>query len=66
MISKPCPQRPELDFLIQKAIKAYKTLSPEAKKEQNKQQRISWVYENLSLSNPDITREMIEELVENE
>jgi hypothetical protein len=29
-----------------------------------RQQRISWVYGNLALSNPSITREMVEEAAE--
>lgn len=61
MMSKPCPLRPELDGLLQKAKKAWEEMSPDQKRELHRAQRISWVYGNLALSNPDITREMVEE-----
>ena len=73
-ISDPCParsaqkegpiERPELDALIRESIAAYDAMTPEQKKEMHRQQRISWVYGNLALSNPSITREMVEKAAE--
>ncbi len=56
--------RPELDELLRKAVEAFNSLSPKEKKEHLRLQRISWVYGNLALSNPDITREMVEKAAE--
>ena len=64
--SKPCPKRPELDKLIEQAKLAFKVMSLEQKLKLRKEQRISWVYGNLSLSNPNITRKIIEERAEEE
>ncbi len=60
MQSCPSPPRPDLDVLIKKSIQAFEALPPEEKKKHLKEQRISWVYGNLSLDNPHITREMVE------
>ena len=53
--------RPELDELIKKSIAAFNAMTPTEKEEYRRQQRISWVYGNLVIDNPKITREMIEE-----
>lgn len=64
MLNKPIPKRDNLDKLIKEAAEVFSKLSPEQKKEVLRQQRISWVYGNLSLDNPDITREMVEKAAE--
>lgn len=58
------PVRSELDALIRESVAAYNAMTPEAKREMHRQQRISWVYGNLALSNPSITREMVEKAAE--
>lgn len=58
------PPRPELDELIRKSIAEYEAMTPEQKKAMHRAQRISWVYGNLALSNPSITREMVEKAAE--
>lgn len=62
---KESKERPELDDLLKKATEAFIKMSPEQKKELARQQRISWVYGNLALDNPSITREMVEKAAEN-
>lgn len=62
---KESKERPELDNLLKKATEAFIKMSPEQKKELARQQRISWVYGNLALDNPSITREMVEKAAEN-
>jgi len=64
MFKDPSVKRPELDALIARAKEAYNAMTPEQKKEMHRQQRISWVYGNLALSNPSITREMVEKAAE--
>ncbi len=61
MMSRPTPVRPDLDELIRRSIEAFNALPPEEKRKHRHAQRISWVYGNVALSNPDITREMVEE-----
>lgn len=58
-------ERPDLDALLKKSIAAYNAMTPEQKRELHRQQRISWVYGNLALDNPNITREMVEKAAEN-
>jgi hypothetical protein len=66
MTSKPTPKRPDLDALIKESIKAFAAMSPEQKREHLRAQRISWVYGNISLANPSITREMVEKIAKEE
>jgi len=61
MMSKPTPPRPDLDELIRRSIEVFDALPPEEKRKHRHAQRVSWVYGNLALSNPNITREMVEE-----
>lgn len=56
--------RSDLNELIQKSIAAYNAMTLEEKKELHRKQRISWVYGNLVLDNPHITREMVEKAAE--
>jgi hypothetical protein len=60
-LQTPGLKRAALDVLIKTAMEAFNALSPEAQKQHRHAQRISWVYGNLALSNPSITREMVEE-----
>ena len=60
--SKP---RPDLDDLIKRSMTAFDALPPEGKRRHRAAQRVSWVYGNLSLDNPHITREMVEKAAEN-
>jgi hypothetical protein len=57
----PLDPPPKLDELIRRSIEAFDALPPEEKQKHRRAQRISWVYGNLALSNPNITREMVEE-----
>lgn len=52
--------RPDLDALLARSIAAFEALSDDEKREMRRAQRISWVYGNLALNNPSITREMVE------
>ena len=60
-MSKPPPARPDLDELVRRSIEAFNALPPEERRRHRHAQRISWVYGNVALSNPDVTREMVEE-----
>ena len=60
-MSKPTPARPDLDELVRRSIEAFNALPPEERRRHRHAQRISWVYGNVALSNPDVTREMVEE-----
>jgi hypothetical protein len=66
MISKPTPRRDDLQALIRRSIEAFNALPPEEQRKHRREQRISWVYGNLSIDNPRITREMVEKAVEEE
>ena len=50
--------------LMKKAIAAFEALPPEEKIRHNHEQRISWVYGNLSLDNPTITKEIVKKAAE--
>lgn len=56
--------RPDLDKLIKESIENFNNLSPEEKRKHLHQQKISWVYGNLVIENPNITREMVEKAAE--
>lgn len=53
--------RPELDALVKRSIEAFNSMTPEQKTEHLRQQKISWVYGELAIDNPNITREQIEQ-----
>ena len=55
----------KLDKLLQKSIAAFNALPKEEQLEKLRQQRISWVYGNIALDNPNITREMVDEAAKN-
>lgn len=64
MFKNPPVENSELDGLIRRAKEAYNAMTPAQKREMHRAQRISWVYGNLALSNPDITREIVEKAAE--
>lgn len=62
--SKPCPARPDLHAMVQRAVAAFEALTPEQQAEHRAEQRRSWVIGELMLSNPDMTRERAEAMVD--
>ncbi len=56
--------RPELDALIKQYRETVAKMTPDEKKAMLRKRRISWVYGNLALDNPNITREMVEKAAE--
>lgn len=53
-----------LDEKLKASVAEVKAMTPEARREMFRQQRISWVYGNLAIDNPNITREQIERAAE--
>lgn len=62
--SAPCPERHDLHALVQRAVAAFEALTPEQQAEHRAVQRRSWVIGELMLSNPDMTRERAEQIVD--
>ncbi len=60
MMSKPIPLNPELAKLLEESVDTYNNMSPEEKAKLHRAQAISWVYGNLAIENPAITREQVE------
>lgn len=58
LVLKPAPDRPELAELLRKA--AATSMTPA----QEREQRISFVYGNIGMSNPSVTRQMVEDVVD--
>jgi len=56
----------ELEILIKASIATFNAMPPAERREHLRAQRISWVYGNLAISNPNITREMVEQAAEKE
>ena len=56
--------RPDLDALIARSVAAVAAMPPAERKDMHRLQRISWVYGNLAIDNPSITREMVEKAAE--
>lgn len=54
-----------LPQLLKLSVAAFDALTPEQQKEKLRQQRINWVHGNVSIANPEITREMVEEAAKN-
>ncbi len=46
--------------LAAEAIARFNALSPEEQRAKRRARAISWAYGNAALSNPDVTREMVE------
>lgn len=53
---------PSLDDLLQRAVKAFNTLTPEQQREHRVAQRKSWVVGEMLLSNPEMTRTVAENI----
>ena len=62
--SRPCPARPDLHALVQKAMAAFEALTPEQQRAHRAEQRRSWVIGNMLLDHPDMTRERAEQIVD--
>lgn len=60
----PCPERPGLQALIEKAKKFWDSLSDEQKREHLRAQRRSWVIGEMLLEHPEMTRENVEWVVD--
>lgn len=58
------PEDENLNFLIQEFKVRYAALSPESKHAFDREQRINWVYSQLTCTGrrPGITRELVEKL----
>lgn len=54
---KPLPPHPELERLL-----AWAKEQPPMTAAELREQRISWTYGNIALSNPRVTREMVERI----
>lgn len=54
---KPLPRHPKLEELLRR-VKDMPPMTPAERREQ----RISWAYGNVALSNPSVTREMVERI----
>lgn len=52
-----CPERPELDALLRKAVAAFDAMTPEQQAEHRRAQRKSWVVGETMLEHPEMTRE---------
>ena len=57
---------PELDELLRKAAERVKKMTPEERAEMFRQQKISWVYGEIGIENPDstITREDVARMID--
>lgn len=53
-------KHPELDRLLKEAVVAVGRMSTAERRAMYREQAISWVYGNLAIDNPLITREMVE------
>lgn len=53
----------ELDRLLLQAMKLFDSMTPEEQIQHLKAQAKSWVYGNCKLSNPNVTREMVDRIV---
>jgi hypothetical protein len=62
--SVPCPERSDLQALIDKAKKFWDSLSDEQKREHLRAQRRSWVIGEMLLEHPEMTREYVEWIVD--
>jgi hypothetical protein len=56
-MSKPAPERPELEALIAQAKITLDAMTPEQKREMYRAQRKSWVVGEMMLEHPEMSRE---------
>ncbi len=56
-----CEVSASLRRLAAEAIARFNALSPEEQRAERRAMAISWAYGNAALSNPDVTRETVEE-----
>jgi hypothetical protein len=54
----------DLDELVRRAKEAFDRLTPEEQAAHRDAQRRSWVYGNVALSNPEVTREMVDRVID--
>lgn len=64
MECEPIPISPELTVALERATAAYNAMTPEQQKAMWAAQRKSWVIGNMMLSNPEMSREYVEEIYE--
>ena len=61
---KPCPERPELTALLERAVAAFDALTPEQKREHRDAQRRSWVQGELMFEHPKMTADEANALID--
>lgn len=61
MIGKPLPERPELARLLRESAERVALMTPLDQAKMRRDQAISFVYGNLVIANPNVTREMVEQ-----
>jgi hypothetical protein len=59
---KPIADNVELGRLIERAVAAYKAMTPAEKREMHEAQRRSWVIGELMLEHPEMTRDEAENI----
>ena len=59
---KPIADNVELGRLIERAVAAYKAMTPTEKREMHEAQRRSWVIGELMLEHPEMTRDEAEKI----
>lgn len=62
MIAAPCPERPDLTALLQRAVAAFNAMTPEQQREHMQAQRKSWVVGEMMLSHPEMDRAQVERI----
>jgi hypothetical protein len=58
----PCPDRPDLDALIKRAVAEFNSWPREKQIAHRRAQRKSWVVGEMMLEHPEMTREAAEKL----
>lgn len=61
-MSKPAPERPDLERLLIESQQRFDAMTPEQKKDMRDAQRKSWVIGNFMLDHPEATRDQAEEV----
>jgi hypothetical protein len=54
--------RPDLNAALERAVAAYKAMTPEQRRDMHKAQQRSWVIGNMMLDNPEMSREYVENI----